>query len=92
MHNSKAVIVLGMHRSGTSALAGMLSLLGIQFGRSLFPPQADNPRGYWEHREIVDLDDRMLMALGSSWDDMRGSNPTLDHSDFVILFGNSYET
>jgi len=71
MHNSKAVIVLGMHRSGTSALAGMLSLLGIQFGRSLFPPQADNPRGYWEHREIVDLDDRMLMALGSSWDDMR---------------------
>ncbi len=60
-----------MHRSGTSALAGMLSVLGIKFGKSLFPPHADNPRGYWEHKEIVDLNDRILAALGSSWDDMR---------------------
>jgi hypothetical protein len=71
MLNNTAVIVLGMHRSGTSALAGMLSLLGIQFGKSLFLPHADNPRGYWEHKAIVDLNDRILAALGSSWDDMR---------------------
>jgi hypothetical protein len=71
MLNNTAVIVLGMHRSGTSALAGMLSMLGIQFGKSLFPPRADNPKGFWEHREIVDLNDRLLMALGSTWDDIR---------------------
>ena len=71
MLNNTAVIVLGMHRSGTSALAGMLSVLGIKFGKSLLPPHADNPRGYWEHEELVNLNDRLLAALGSSWDDMR---------------------
>jgi hypothetical protein len=71
MLNNTVIIVLGMHRSGTSALAGMLSMLGIQFGEGLMPPDTDNPRGFWEHREIVDCNDRILSALGSSWDDMR---------------------
>lgn len=71
MQHNTAVIVLGMHRSGTSALAGMLDILGVQFGKSLLPPAVDNPRGFWEHEAIVDLNDRILAALGSSWDDVR---------------------
>ena len=71
MQNNTAVVVLGMHRSGTSALAGMLSTLGVPFGKSLLAPSTDNPKGFWEHEEIVDLNDRILAALGSSWDDVR---------------------
>ncbi len=71
MQHNTAVIVLGMHRSGTSALAGMLSMLGVQFGDSLMAPQADNSKGFWEHRDIVGLNDRILAAFDSSWDDVR---------------------
>jgi GT2 family glycosyltransferase/glycosyltransferase involved in cell wall biosynthesis len=63
----KAVVVLGMHRSGTSALCGALNLLGVDFGKHLMPADKWNPTGYWEHAEIVHLHDELLQALGSSW-------------------------
>ena len=65
----KAVVILGMHRSGTSALGGALQLLGVNFGQRLFPPGKDNEKGYWEHPEIVTLHDELLRSLGSRWDD-----------------------
>ena len=68
---STALIVVGMHRSGTSALAGMLSHLGVAFGRRLMPPSPDNPRGYWEHMEIVGAHHRLMAALDYGWDDIR---------------------
>jgi hypothetical protein len=40
----RPVIVLGMHRSGTSAMGGVLSELGIFMGRKLFSPQARRQR------------------------------------------------
>ena len=65
----KAVVILGMHRSGTSALGGALQLLGVNFGQRLAPPGKDNEKGYWEHPEIVALHDELLRSLGSRWDD-----------------------
>jgi len=66
---NRAIIVLGMHRSGTSAFAGVLSLLGVDLGSNLLPASATNQSGYWEHEEVVNIHDQLLMALGSSWDD-----------------------
>lgn len=67
-----ALIVLGMHRSGTSALTGVLAMAGADPGPSLIPGVADvNPKGFWEHEEIVAIHERLLTALGSSWDDCR---------------------
>ena len=44
------LLVLGMHRSGTSALAGTFSQLGLRLGDELMPATADaNPKGYFEH-------------------------------------------
>jgi hypothetical protein len=63
--------VLGMHRSGTSALTGMLHHLGVALGERLMPASPDNPRGYWEHNDIVDVDHRLMATLGRTWDDMR---------------------
>jgi hypothetical protein len=71
----KAVVILGMHRSGTSALGGALSRLGVDFGRHLTPPAKDNPMGYFEHPQIVALHDQLLRALGSRWDDDRPFPP-----------------
>jgi hypothetical protein len=64
------VVVLGMHRSGTSALSGVLSLLGIHPGDSLLPAnESNNPKGFWEHADIVSIHDQLLEGFGSSWDD-----------------------
>lgn len=65
----KAVVVLGMHRSGTSAVAGALSCLAIDFGHQLTPGSEDNSKGYWEHTEIVALHEELLRGLQTRWDD-----------------------
>jgi hypothetical protein len=68
---STALVVLGMHRSGTSALTGMLHHLGIPLGEQLMRATPDNPRGYWEHSDIVRAHERLLATLGWAWDDIR---------------------
>lgn len=66
----RAVCVTGMHRSGTSAAARSLMLLGVDFGDplALMGPGPDNPAGYWENRYLKELSDLLLSELGGSWD------------------------
>ena len=62
-------MVLGAHRSGTSALAGVIQRLGVDLGDRLLGPQEGvNDRGFWEHSDLVALHDRLLETLGSRWD------------------------
>lgn len=63
---SDAVIVLGMHRSGTSAAMYALHQLGASVGPtdSLMPPTAQNPGGYWEQWPIVRAHEHLL----NRWD------------------------
>ncbi len=65
----RLIIVLGMHRSGTSAIARGLAALGADLGSNLLPPVAENnERGFWEDREVVALSDAVLDRLGLAWD------------------------
>lgn len=64
-----AFVVLGMHRSGTSSVAGTLARLGPKAPLTLLEPSADNPRGFWESRLVVALNDEILQAGGSYWRD-----------------------
>ena len=66
-----ALVILGMHRSGTSSVAGALSLLGAAAPKTLLEPAPDNPKGFWESREIVQFNDRVLQAGQSWWNDWR---------------------
>ena len=70
-----AVVVLGMHRSGTSSLAGALVKLGARAPKTLLPAQSDNERGFFESNALMHLNDAILASAGSSWDDWRAFNP-----------------
>lgn len=60
-----AVLITGMHRNGTSALARTLSLLGATLPEDIVPPNEGNPHGHWEPRAMVALNDRILAHVGS---------------------------
>ena len=60
------VAVLGMHRSGTSAVAGMLADHGVELG-PVSEQNRFNPRGNREIRELNRLHDRVLERSGGSW-------------------------
>jgi hypothetical protein len=62
-----AILVSGMHRSGTSATTRVMSLLGAALPHRLIEGREDNERGYWEGRAVVDLDERVLERFGSWW-------------------------
>jgi hypothetical protein len=65
----QGVFVLGMHRSGTSAVARLVNLLGIPtcVDEDLLPTTEDNPKGFWESASLAALNDRLLLELGSDW-------------------------
>ncbi|WP_434715340.1 glycoside hydrolase family 99-like domain-containing protein [Paraburkholderia sp. A3RO-2L] len=66
--SGKLFVVLGMHRSGTSALTRGLQTMGIGLGDFLYPAQEGvNEEGFWEDMDVVNLNDEMLSLLGSSW-------------------------
>ena len=63
-----ALVVIGMHRSGTSMLAGCLHRLGVNLGTSMMAPNPSNEFGYFENRDIVLIHDILLRDLGCRWD------------------------
>ena len=63
------ILVTGMHRSGTSAVTRVLSLLGCALPRAVTESARDNEKGFWETPAIRDLNDRILASAGSAWDD-----------------------
>lgn len=62
------VVVLGMHRSGTSVLTRVVSLMGAALPDNLIPAAVDNPTGFWESRDVAVLDENLLRRAGLSWD------------------------
>jgi glycosyltransferase involved in cell wall biosynthesis len=64
------VLVLGMHRSGTSALTRCLNLVGMDLGSNLLSPAKMNAKGFWEHGDAVRINEQLLEALGLYWYDL----------------------
>ena len=68
----RAILVLGMHRSGTSSTTRVLNLLGAELGSRLLPPVArDNEKGFWESQDAFEIDELLLAGLGRTWHDVR---------------------
>jgi len=66
----KAICIIGMHRSGTSTISRAVNLLGAYLGEDadMVKPRYDNPEGFWERPDIVDIDDRLLSLYKKDWD------------------------
>ncbi|VVM07028.1 hypothetical protein MAMC_01405 [Methylacidimicrobium cyclopophantes] len=65
---SRALLVLGMHRCGTSALTRCLGFLGADLGSDLIAPAADNPTGFWEDGRFLSINRRLTELLGEEGD------------------------
>src|SRR5688572_30794661 len=68
------LIVLGMHRSGTSVLAGLLNIMGAYFAAEGLGIKANpqNPKGFWERRDVRALNDLLLHSAGCDWNRIAG--------------------
>jgi hypothetical protein len=64
-----AYLVVGMHRSGTSAVTQFLALAGADLPANVMPGDEHNARGYFEPWKIARFNDERLRAAGSAWDD-----------------------
>jgi hypothetical protein len=65
---SAGIVVLGMHRSGTSLIGEALHRWGA-FGRAkeCLPSDQWNARGYWELSPLVNFNERLLRETGATW-------------------------
>jgi glycosyltransferase involved in cell wall biosynthesis len=70
MHDGtiRLVVVLGMHRSGTSAVTRGLQVLGVDLGARLMSAIAGiNDKGFWEDLDVYDLNVEVLRRVGHDW-------------------------
>jgi hypothetical protein len=66
--NNTLVVVLGMHRCGTSVITRGLQVMGVNLGESLMPAsEANNDKGFWEDTGVNELNIQLLDAIGHSW-------------------------
>ena len=68
MKGKRAVLVLGMHRSGTSAVSRFVNMLGFDLGEHLMEAREDNPKGFWENSAIIRFNEELMSADGIRWD------------------------
>ncbi len=64
------IIIFGMHRSGTSALAGMLHSAGISLGEVFMTPLPENPKGFFEDLRIQGVNKKIIKSIGKEWNDV----------------------
>ncbi len=62
-----AIVVIGMHRSGSSAMARLLSLAGAALPETLMIPWIGNETGFWEPQRVADYNDVVLAAFDATW-------------------------
>ena len=81
-----AVMIVAMHRSGTSALSRALNLLGGDMPPRLIEADQWNAAGYWESKPIKDLNEEMLVSGGGEWSEWLEFNPDWFKSSAVQRF------
>ena len=91
---NKVVIILGMHRSGTSSLAGLLQEAGVELGE-VAVASPHNLKGNRENSQIMKLNDGVMNYSGGRWDNppnrVRWNTSHAEERDRIVrlLSGNS---
>lgn len=77
------ILLVGLHRSGTSLAGSLLAELGVPLPGPLIDGDRHNPEGYFERADVTDLQERLLIRLGRWWPSQAGVRPLpagwLDH-------------
>ena len=84
-----------MHRSGTSALAGMLDELGVYGGKDMMDASYDNPKGFFENAPIVEFNKSLLLKNNTSWFSVEQSVIIWDSTDtdkVIKIVASQYES
>ncbi len=86
------ILVLGMHRSGTSVITKALEVFGVSLGDRLMPSGADNPKGFFEDIDLQSTNEAFLRSQGYTWDSLQF--PSLENtseSDRISYQNSIYE-
>ncbi len=77
------ILVLGMHRSGTSAVTRLLNMMGCHLGApaSIMGANPENPKGFWENEDIKALNIEAMTAVGCRWDRVLHLDPAVFSED-----------
>jgi hypothetical protein len=67
MSNQKTILTFGAHRSGTSLTANILNHIGVNLGTNLMQADVDNPEGYYENWDFVQMNNKILSNAGGHW-------------------------
>ena len=88
-----ALIVLGMHRSGTSAVTGALRLCGAWVGEAgaLTGANTENPKGFWERRDVRKICDGMLHAARANWGQVGSFDPAAVQHAALAEYGREFQ-
>jgi hypothetical protein len=80
MSQKHILLIVGMHRSGTSALCSVLECCGVTFGSDMLDPMTGvNDEGFWEDATLVQLNEQILKRLGGTWFSLP---PDMEHVDW----------
>ena len=80
---SKLFLVLSLHRSGSSATAGVLHHLGVNMGDKLLGADESNQKGHFENLEFQNMNEKILSFVGGKWS-KPPSREKIISSDFPI--------
>ncbi len=85
---TRAICILGMHRSGTSTVARAINMMGVYLGEAddIMSPAPDNPEGFWERDDIVNVHDRLLQHYRKKWDTVSPLQEKWHKSEEIKIF------
>ena len=81
-----ALLILGMHRAGTSALARVCALRGAALPARVLPANAGNVTGYWEPQGVTELNELILDFYDLAWDDPFAASQLPPAGEFPARF------
>ena len=91
----RMTVVLGMHRSGTSALTGLLGNLGVSGPTDALGATENNLLGYWESKSLVTSSDKFLSDQNSHWSELytwpSGWWKSMDAVEWIDSFWNDLQ-
>ncbi len=76
----QTVVVIGMHRSGTSMLAAILEALGVHMGENKLGEHDSNPLGHFEDLDFLQFHERFLADLGTTAEHPPSRQAILNHA------------